>query len=200
MLLCYLPFFSFWWTEMLWLNSVMMVFLVCLCNYVQCYQDSCQLIIIHARHLNPFYFYFFTKWILYMHIPIVLTIFMFHYIVTVWSLIIWFFFGHRRPGGDRIYNVFDNQLPAALRKLPFDRHLSIQNVKKVVSEADGYQPHLIAPEQGYRRLIESSLSYFRGPSEASVDAVSIHWSVFFSYLNALAIFLLFIYTDLGIVM
>ncbi|XP_028787296.1 dynamin-related protein 1E isoform X2 [Neltuma alba] len=76
-----------------------------------------------------------------------------------------------RPGGDRIYNVFDNQLPAALRKLPFDRHLSIQNVRRVVSEADGYQPHLIAPEQGYRRLIEGSLNYFRGPAEASVDAV-----------------------------
>lgn len=76
-----------------------------------------------------------------------------------------------RPGGDRIYGVFDNQLPAALRKLPFDRHLSMQNVRKVVSEADGYQPHLIAPEQGYRRLIEGSLNYFRGPAEASVDAV-----------------------------
>lgn len=76
-----------------------------------------------------------------------------------------------RPGGDKIYGVFDNQLPAAFRKLPFDRHLSLQNVKKVVSEADGYQPHLIAPEQGYRRLIESSLSYFRGPAEATVDAV-----------------------------
>ncbi|WOK94943.1 hypothetical protein Cni_G03648 [Canna indica] len=76
-----------------------------------------------------------------------------------------------RPGGDRIYGVFDNQLPAALKKLPFDRYLSLQNVKKVVSEADGYQPHLIAPEQGYRRLIEGGLSYFRGPAEASVDAV-----------------------------
>ncbi|PKI46917.1 hypothetical protein CRG98_032728 [Punica granatum] len=76
-----------------------------------------------------------------------------------------------RPGGARIYGVFDNQLPAALRKLPFDRHLSLQNVRKVVSEADGYQPHLIAPEQGYRRLIDSSLNYFRGPAEASVDAV-----------------------------
>ncbi|KAL3603920.1 hypothetical protein D5086_004779 [Populus alba] len=75
-----------------------------------------------------------------------------------------------RPGGDRIYGVFDNQLPAALRKLPFDRHLSLQNVKRVVSEADGYQPHLIAPEQGYRRLIDSALNYFRGPAEASADA------------------------------
>ena len=84
-----------------------------------------------------------------------------------------FGFHSSRPGGDRIYGVFDNQLPAALRKLPFDRHLSLQNVRKIVSEADGYQPHLIAPEQGYRRLIEGSLNYFRGPAEASVDAVSI---------------------------
>ena len=79
----------------------------------------------------------------------------------------------RRPGGDRIYGVFDHQLPSALRKLPFDRHLSIQNIRKVVSEADGYQPHLVAPEQGYRRLIDIALNYFRGPAEASVDAVSV---------------------------
>lgn len=77
----------------------------------------------------------------------------------------------RRPGGERIYAVFENQLPAALKKLPFDRHLSLQNVRKVVSEADGYQPHLIAPEQGYRRLIDGALIYFKGPAEASVEAV-----------------------------
>ncbi|XP_078432889.1 phragmoplastin DRP1C-like [Wolffia australiana] len=76
-----------------------------------------------------------------------------------------------RPGGNRIYGVFDNQLPSALKRLPFDRHLSLQNVRKVVSEADGYQPHLVAPEQGYRRLIEGSLGFFKAPAEASVDAV-----------------------------
>lgn len=76
-----------------------------------------------------------------------------------------------RPGGDRIYGVFDNQLPAAMKKLPVDRHLSTQNVRKVVSEADGYQPHLIAPEQGIRRLIDGALGYFKGPAEATVDAV-----------------------------
>lgn len=75
-----------------------------------------------------------------------------------------------RPGGEKIYLIFDNQLPAALKKLPLEKHLSMQNVRKIVSEADGYQPHLIAPEQGYRRLIESSIIYFRGPAEAVVDA------------------------------
>ncbi|WOK98549.1 dynamin-related protein 5A-like [Canna indica] len=76
-----------------------------------------------------------------------------------------------RPGGEKIHNVFDNQLPAALKRLQFDKHLSMDNVRKIVTEADGYQPHLIAPEQGYRRLIESSLITIRGPAESSVDAV-----------------------------
>ncbi|KAK7310131.1 hypothetical protein RJT34_07428 [Clitoria ternatea] len=76
-----------------------------------------------------------------------------------------------RPGGDRIYGVCDHQLPAALKKLPLDRHLSSKNVERVVTEADGYQPHLIAPEQGYRRLIEGSIGHFKGPAEACVDAV-----------------------------
>ncbi|CAM6040796.1 unnamed protein product [Sphagnum compactum] len=75
-----------------------------------------------------------------------------------------------RPGGEKVFSVFDNQLPAALKKLPLDKHLSMQNVRRIVSEADGYQPHLIAPENGYRRLIESSLLLFRGPAEAVVDA------------------------------
>lgn len=76
-----------------------------------------------------------------------------------------------RPGGDKIYAVFDNQLPAALKRLQFDKQLSMENVRKLITEADGYQPHLIAPEQGYRRLIESCLGSIRGPAEAAVDAV-----------------------------
>ncbi|KAK6251447.1 hypothetical protein QUC31_009071 [Theobroma cacao] len=76
-----------------------------------------------------------------------------------------------RPGGDKVYNVFDNQLPAALKRLQFDKQLSMENIRKLITEADGYQPHLIAPEQGYRRLIESTLITIRGPAEAAVDAV-----------------------------
>ncbi|XP_040939763.1 dynamin-related protein 12A-like [Gossypium hirsutum] len=75
-----------------------------------------------------------------------------------------------RTGGDKVYNVFDNQLPAALKMLQFDRQLSMENIRKLIIEADGYQPHLIAPEQGYRCLIESTLVTIRGPAEAAVDA------------------------------
>ncbi|GLJ11944.1 hypothetical protein SUGI_0180690 [Cryptomeria japonica] len=77
----------------------------------------------------------------------------------------------RRPGGEQIYLVFEKNLPAALKSLPFDGQLSLQNIRKVISEADGYLPHLVAPEQGYRRLIEGSLSYFKSPAEASVNRV-----------------------------
>ncbi|KAG4400444.1 hypothetical protein GLYMA_07G055600v4 [Glycine max] len=76
-----------------------------------------------------------------------------------------------RPGGEKIYQVFDNQFPASIKRLQFDKHLSIDKVRKLITEADGYQPHLIAPEQGYRRLIESCLVSIRGPAEAAVDAV-----------------------------
>lgn len=72
-----------------------------------------------------------------------------------------------------MYSVFDNQLPAALKRLQFDKQLAMENVRKLITEADGYQPHLIAPEQGYRRLIESTLITIKGPAEAAVDAVSI---------------------------
>ena len=78
----------------------------------------------------------------------------------------------RRSGGEKIYYVFDNQFPAALKRLQFEKHLAMENVKKLITQADGYQPHLIAPEQGYRRLIESCLVSIKGPAEAAVDAVS----------------------------
>nr|AAB63528.1 dynamin-like GTP binding protein [Arabidopsis thaliana] len=76
-----------------------------------------------------------------------------------------------RAGGEKVYNVFDNQLPAALKRLQFDKQLAMDNIRKLVTEADGYQPHLIAPEQGYRRLIESSIVSIRGPAKTSVDTV-----------------------------
>nr|XP_043607427.1 dynamin-related protein 5A-like isoform X4 [Erigeron canadensis] len=78
-----------------------------------------------------------------------------------------------RSGGNKIYHVFESQLPSALKKLQFDKQLSPENIKKLITEADGYQPHLIAPEQGYRHIIESSLVTIKGPAEASVNAVDV---------------------------
>ncbi len=41
----------------------------------------------------------------------------------------------------------------------------------VVNEADGYQPHIIAPENGYRRLIETGLELLRDPAFMAVEQV-----------------------------
>ncbi|KAK8603534.1 hypothetical protein V6N13_096012 [Hibiscus sabdariffa] len=82
-----------------------------------------------------------------------------------------------RPGGDKVHNVLDNQLPVALQRLQFDKQLPLKNIRKLITEADGYQPHLLAPEQGYRRLIESTFVTIRGQAEASVDAIRIIHSI-----------------------
>lgn len=87
-----------------------------------------------------------------------------------------------RAGGEKVYGVFDNQLPAALKRIKFDKQLSMENVRRLITEADGYQPHLLAPEQGYRLLIESALITMKGPAEAVVDAVGMHMLfLFFIY-------------------
>ena len=43
-------------------------------------------------------------------------------------------------------------------------------MRNTINEADGYQPHIIAPEAGYRRLIEDGLTLLRDPSAKAVDA------------------------------
>lgn len=44
-------------------------------------------------------------------------------------------------------------------------------VRNTINEADGYQPHIIAPEAGYRRLIEDGLTLLRDPCEWKEGAV-----------------------------
>jgi hypothetical protein len=67
------------------------------------------------------------------------------------------------PGGERVLEVFDVKLKESIYKLPFDKILTLKNVRNTINEADGYQPHIIAPEAGYRRLIEDGLTLLRDP-------------------------------------
>ena len=64
-------------------------------------------------------------------------------------------------GGERILQVFEARLVASIRALNFTKLLESENVKRVVEEADGYQPHLVAPEMGYRRLLQECLILFK---------------------------------------
>lgn len=76
-----------------------------------------------------------------------------------------------RGGGESILEAFEQKLVQNIRNLPFKELYSLKNVAQIINEADGYQPHLIAPEMGYRRLIESGLGLLKGPSERCVEEV-----------------------------
>ena len=66
-----------------------------------------------------------------------------------------------KGGGEQILSVFERRLTDNIEKLNFRNMLSPVNVKRIVEEADGYQPHLIAPEMGYRRLLTECLVLFK---------------------------------------
>jgi len=76
-----------------------------------------------------------------------------------------------KGGGERILTVFEAKLADNISKLAFAKILEPANVRRVVEEADGYQPHLIAPEMGYRRLLQECLALFARPADAAVDDV-----------------------------
>jgi hypothetical protein len=67
--------------------------------------------------------------------------------------------------------VFEKRLPDSIEKQPFKKILEVAYVKRVIEEADGIQPHLVAPEAGYRRLLEEALGYLKDPTEKSVEEV-----------------------------
>ena len=55
-----------------------------------------------------------------------------------------------KGGGERVLQVFEEALPSAMNAQPFTQLLSIQSVKRIIQDSDGYQPFLVAPENGYR--------------------------------------------------
>jgi hypothetical protein len=68
-----------------------------------------------------------------------------------------------------ILTVFEKRLSDNIGRLGFAKILEPANVRRVVEEADGYQPHLIAPEMGYRRLLQECLALFAKPADTAVD-------------------------------
>eukprot|EP00887_Chlorella_sp_A99_P000725 scaffold5.g725.t1 len=76
-----------------------------------------------------------------------------------------------KGGGELILTVFEKRLPDGIEKQPFKKILEVNYVKRVIEEADGIQPHLVAPEAGYRRLLEEALGYLKDPSEKTVEEV-----------------------------
>ncbi|KAM0851179.1 hypothetical protein ACQ4PT_052598 [Festuca glaucescens] len=73
--------------------------------------------------------------------------------------------------GWKVVASFEGKFPTRVKQLPLDRHFDMKNVKKVVLEADGYQPYLISPERGLKSLIKGLLELAKEPSTLLVDEV-----------------------------
>ncbi|KAM7253167.1 hypothetical protein ACFE04_025785 [Oxalis oulophora] len=73
--------------------------------------------------------------------------------------------------GWKIVASFEGNFPNRIKQLPLDRHFDINNVKRIVLEADGYQPYLISPEKGLRSLIKIVLELAKEPARLCVDEV-----------------------------
>ncbi|KAJ3677452.1 hypothetical protein LUZ60_003176 [Juncus effusus] len=73
--------------------------------------------------------------------------------------------------GWKIVASFEGTFPNRIKQLPLDRHFDINNVKRIVLEADGYQPYLISPEKGLRSLIKQVLEMAKEPSRLCVEEV-----------------------------
>ncbi|XVF63447.1 hypothetical protein PTKIN_Ptkin09bG0087600 [Pterospermum kingtungense] len=73
--------------------------------------------------------------------------------------------------GWKIVASFEGNFPNRIKQLPIDRHFEINNVKRIVLEADGYQPYLISPEKGLRSLIKGVLELAKEPARLCVDEV-----------------------------
>lgn len=67
--------------------------------------------------------------------------------------------------------VFEEQLPQAMNAQPFAQLLNIQSVKRIIQDSDGYQPFLVAPENGYRALVREGVKLMETPAATAVDAV-----------------------------
>nr|BAA77516.1 a dynamin-like protein ADL3 [Arabidopsis thaliana] len=73
--------------------------------------------------------------------------------------------------GWKVVASFEGNFPNRIKKLPLDRHFDLNNVKRIVLEADGYQPYLISPEKGLRSLIKTVLELAKDPARLCVDEV-----------------------------
>ncbi|WVZ92904.1 hypothetical protein U9M48_038937 [Paspalum notatum var. saurae] len=73
--------------------------------------------------------------------------------------------------GWKVVASFEGKFPTRIKQLPLDKHFDMKNVKRIVLEADGYQPYLISPEKGLRSLIKGLLELAKEPAILLVDEV-----------------------------
>lgn len=64
-------------------------------------------------------------------------------------------------------------LPDTLRKIPIEKRFNRAYVREICREADGYQPHLVSPEAGIRRLVAEAMKLTEDHVHKFVDEVHV---------------------------
>jgi hypothetical protein len=57
----------------------------------------------------------------------------------------------------KIRAVVEGVLPETFRKIPIEKRFNKNYVREICREADGYQPHIVSPERGIRRLVAEAM-------------------------------------------
>lgn len=65
----------------------------------------------------------------------------------------------------------ENGLQGAIRDLPYDDIFSLENVKRICRQADGFYPHLVSPEKGLRQLAGEALDLVQLPVQQCLSQV-----------------------------
>lgn len=71
----------------------------------------------------------------------------------------------------KVRAVVEGNLPEALHRIPIEKRFNRLYVREICREADGYQPHIVSPERGIRRLVAEAMRLTRDHVHRFVDEI-----------------------------
>lgn len=71
----------------------------------------------------------------------------------------------------KIRAVVEGTLPETLAKIPIEKRFNKNYTREICREADGYQPHLVSPEKGIKRLVVEAMKLTSDHVHRFVDEI-----------------------------
>lgn len=71
----------------------------------------------------------------------------------------------------KIRAVVEGVLPETLQKIPIEKRFNKNYTREICREADGYQPHLVSPEKGIKRLVQEAMKLTSDHVHRFVDEI-----------------------------
>jgi hypothetical protein len=71
----------------------------------------------------------------------------------------------------KIRAVVEGTLPETLARIPIERRFNKHYAREICREADGYQPHLVSPERGIKRLVAEAMALTSDHVHRFVDEI-----------------------------